>query len=69
MHQKCAALVAANQLVFDALAAQGALRAGVEPRDVVRMVTGIAAAAEKSGRGLETATPMLVIVADGVLQD
>ena len=68
MHHKCTALMAANATVFDALDAQGALRAGVDPRDVVRMVTGIAAAAERSGLGQETATPMLAIVADGVLR-
>jgi AcrR family transcriptional regulator len=68
MHHKCTALVAANKIVFDSLDARGALRAGVDPRDVVRMVTGIAAAAEKSGLGHEAATPMLAIVADGVLR-
>jgi AcrR family transcriptional regulator len=68
MHHKCTALVAANKIVFDDLDAQGALRTGVDPRDVVRMVTGIAAAAEKSGLGHESATPMLAIVADGVLR-
>src|ERR1700712_4353469 len=68
MHHKCTALVAANKIVFDALDAQGAVREGVEPRDVVRMVTGIATAAEKSGLGHEAATPMLAIIADGVLR-
>ncbi len=68
MHHKCTALVAANKIVFDSLDAQDALRPGVDPRDVVRMVTGIAAAAEKSGLGHEAATPMLAIVADGVLR-
>jgi hypothetical protein len=60
--------VAANKVVFDALDAQDALRADVDPRDVVRMVTGIAAAAEKSGVGHDAATPMLAIIADGVLR-
>jgi AcrR family transcriptional regulator len=68
MHHKCTALVAANKIVFDSLEGQDALRPGVDPRDVVRMVTGIAAAAEKSGLGHEAATPMLAIVADGVLR-
>jgi AcrR family transcriptional regulator len=68
MHHKCTALVAANKIVFDALDAQDAVRGGVDPRDVVRMVTGIAAAAEKSGLGHDAATPMLTIVADGVLR-
>jgi AcrR family transcriptional regulator len=68
MHHKCTALVAANKVVFDALEARGAVRSEVDPRDVVRMVTGIAAAAEKSGLGTEVATPMLAIIADGVLR-
>jgi AcrR family transcriptional regulator len=68
MHHKCVALVAANRLVFDALDDQGSLRADVDPRDVVRMVTGIAAAAERSGLGQDSAAPMLAIVADGVLR-
>ena len=68
MHHKCEALVGANQIVFDALEHRGELRPGVEPRDVVRMVTGIATAAERSGAGAESANPMLAIVADGVLR-
>jgi AcrR family transcriptional regulator len=68
MYRKCVALGQANRSVLDSVAARGDLRAGVEAREVMRMVTGIAAVADQSGLARDGAQAMLTIVADGVLR-
>jgi AcrR family transcriptional regulator len=68
MHHKCVALGRANRSVLDAVAERGDLREGVDAREVMRMVTGIASVADQSGLGREGAEGMLGIVADGVLR-
>lgn len=68
MYRKCVALGQANRSVLEAVAERGDLRQGVEPREVMRMVTGIAAVADQSGLAHDGAKGMLTIVADGVLR-
>ena len=68
MYRKCVALATANRSVLDAVGERGDLREGVEPREVMRMVTGIASVADQSGLSRDGAEGMLAIVADGVLR-
>jgi AcrR family transcriptional regulator len=68
IHHKCLALAEANRSVLDAVAERGDLREGVDAREVMRMVTGIASVADLSGLGRDGAEGMLAIVADGVLR-
>lgn len=67
IHRKCQVLVAANTAVLDSLRDQGALRDGVDAREVMRLVSGVSAAVDQSGLDLEQAEPMLRIVLDGIL--
>jgi AcrR family transcriptional regulator len=68
MYRKCVALGQANRSVLASVEERGDLREGVDPREVMRMVTGIASVADQSGIGHEGAAGMLAIVADGVLR-
>jgi AcrR family transcriptional regulator len=68
MYRKCSVLAGANAAVLDAIDARGDLREGVEAREVMRVVTGIAAVADQQGKSRQQSMPMLTIVADGVLR-
>lgn len=68
MHRKCRVLVAANATVLDRLAADGALRDGVESVHVCRLVGGVAAVADQGGMDAAAVAPLLAIVADGLLR-
>jgi AcrR family transcriptional regulator len=68
MRTKCQALVAANARVIAQLAEQGALREGVEPIQVCRLVGGIASVADQGGLDATAVKPLLGVVADGVLR-
>jgi AcrR family transcriptional regulator len=68
MYRKCVALGQANRSVLSSVEEQGDLREGVDPREVMRMVTGIASVADQSGLTHDGARGMLAIVADGVLR-
>lgn len=67
MYRKCQTLVSANEHVIDALAGSGALRPGVEARQVMRLISGVATFADSTGIADDEVTPMLDIVIDGIL--
>ena len=66
IYQKCQVLYGANAKVLDSV--RDALRPGVESREVMRLVSGIASVADSSGLSSGQAGPMLAIVLDGILQ-
>ena len=67
IYRKCQVLVAANDKVLDRARQAGALRPGVESREVMRLVSGVATVVDQSGIGASDAEPMLAIVLDGIL--
>jgi len=69
IYRKCQVLVAANKKVLDSAREKGDLREGVDPREVMRIVSGIATVVDQSGPNAVNAGPMLGIVLDGILDD
>jgi AcrR family transcriptional regulator len=69
IYRKCQVLVGANQKVLDSVKEKGALRDGVDAREVMRVVSGIATVVDQSGITAVEAGPMLAIVLDGILVD
>jgi len=69
IYRKCQILVTANQKVLDSARAKGDLREGVDAREVMRIVSGIATVVDQSGITSQDAEPMLAIVLDGILTD
>jgi AcrR family transcriptional regulator len=67
--RKCQVLVQANEKVLDSVRDKGALREGVDAREVMRIVSGIATVVDQSGITADDAAPMLAIVLDGILDD
>src|ERR1700712_2346757 len=67
IYRKCQVLVAANKKVLDSARAKDALRDGVDAREVMRIVSGIATVVDQSGISAGDAEPMLAIVLDGIL--
>lgn len=67
IYRKCQVLVDANATVLESVRAKGALRDGVDAREVMRLVSGVASAADSSGLRPDQAAPMLQIVLDGIL--
>ena len=67
IYRKCQVLVAANDKVLERARTSGALRPGVESREVMRLVSGVATVVDQSGIGAAGAEPMLAIVLDGIL--
>jgi AcrR family transcriptional regulator len=67
IYRKCQVLVAANQKVLDSAREKDALRDGVDAREVMRLVSGIATVVDHSGISADEAEPMLAIVLDGIL--
>lgn len=65
---KCQTYRNANQRVFDALEAENAVRPGVDPVQVLRLIGGVATLADHGGMSVEQVRPMLEVVADGVLR-
>jgi len=66
---KCQLLAEANDHVVTHLAAAGQLRAGVEARQLLRLVGGVATVADASGISGDEVSAMLGIVIDGVVVD
>ncbi|AXT86840.1 TetR/AcrR family transcriptional regulator [Aeromicrobium sp. A1-2] len=64
---KCQVLIGANSKVIDHVASLGALREGVDPREVMRLVSGVASVADQSGMDPGQVGPMLRIIVDGIL--
>lgn len=69
IYGKCQVLSSANERVLDYVRSTGQLRSGVETRDVVRLVSGVATVADAAGMPSEAVGPMLDIVIDGILRD
>jgi AcrR family transcriptional regulator len=68
IYRKCQVLAAANGAVLDHLAERGELRAGVETRDVTRLIGGVASAADAARLGPADIRPMLAVVVDGLVR-
>jgi AcrR family transcriptional regulator len=67
IYRKCQVLATANERVLAHVREAGALREGVDPREVLRLVSGVSAVVDNSGLQGAQAEPMLAIVIDGVL--
>jgi AcrR family transcriptional regulator len=67
IYKKCQVLVGANAKVLDSV--HDALRPGVDSREVMRLVSGVASVADSTGRSPDEAAPMLRIVLDGILAE
>jgi AcrR family transcriptional regulator len=69
IYGKCQVIASANERVLDYVRDTGQLRRGVESRDVVRLVSGVASVADAGGMGSDAVDSMLGIVIDGILAD
>lgn len=67
IYRKCQVLFGANDRVLGKVRDAGALREGVDSREVMRLVSGIATVIDQAGLSQGQATPMLGIVLDGIL--
>ncbi|MGW5240752.1 TetR/AcrR family transcriptional regulator [Monashia sp. NPDC004114] len=68
IYGKCQIMGEANRMVIDHLDQRGELRPGVDPRNVMRLVSGIASVADQSRVPID-ARPMLDVVIDGIVRD
>ena len=68
IYRKCQMLADANEHVITHLTKTQALRDNVEPRQVMRLVSGVATVVDQAGLDSDQATPMLDIVIDGILR-
>ena len=66
IYRKCQILSAANNEVIAYAAAQGALRDGVDGREVMRLVSGVAAVVDQASMSSGEAEPMLAIILRGI---
>jgi AcrR family transcriptional regulator len=69
IYRKCQVLVAANDKVIAHIDAMGDLRDGVDSREVMRLVSGVASVADQADMDLDESVPMLNIVIQGILRD
>ena len=67
MYRKCRVMGDANRRVLDHLEARGELRPGVDPANVMRLVSGVASVSDTSRAGIEV-RPMLEVVVDGIVR-
>lgn len=67
IYRKCQVLFGANDRVLGKARDAGALREGVDSREVMRLVSGISTVIDQAGLSQGQATPMLGIVLDGIL--
>lgn len=67
--RKCQVLAGANDKVIDHVASLGVLREGIDSREVMRLVSGVANVVDQAGLDPEQAKPMLRIVINGILRD
>ncbi len=68
MYRKCRVMADANRRVLAHLDGRGELRPGVDPVNVMRLVSGVASVADCSRADLDV-TPMLEVVVDGLVDD
>jgi AcrR family transcriptional regulator len=69
IYRKCQMLAEANDRVIGHLAEERELRQGVESRQVMRLVSGVATVADAAGISDEEVGSMLGIVIDGLVTD
>ncbi|MFI5427809.1 TetR/AcrR family transcriptional regulator [Aeromicrobium sp. UC242_57] len=69
IYRKCQVLVGANDKVIAHVASLGALRDGVESRQVMRLVSGVASVVDQAGLEPAQSEPMLRIIVDGILRE
>ena len=69
MYRKCQMLAEANDRVVSHLTAEHELREGVESRQVMRLVSGVATVADAAGISDDEIKSMLEIVIDGIVTD
>jgi AcrR family transcriptional regulator len=69
IYRKCQMLAEANEHVISHLAEGHLLREGVEARQVMRLVSGVATVADASGISEDEVGSMLGIVIDGMVAD
>lgn len=67
MYRKCRVMGEANRRVLDHLDERGELRPGVDPANVMRLVSGVASVSDTSRAHLEV-RPMLEVVVDGIVR-
>ncbi|MFC7595556.1 TetR/AcrR family transcriptional regulator [Terrabacter sp. GCM10028922] len=67
MYRKCRVMGEANRRVIEHLDARGELRPGVDPANVMRLVSGVASVADTSHADLDV-RPMLEVVVDGIVR-
>ncbi|WP_392544401.1 TetR/AcrR family transcriptional regulator [Oryzobacter telluris] len=67
MYRKCHVMGQANRRVIEHLDATGELRDGVDPANVMRLVSGIASVADTSRADIAV-RPMLEVVVDGIVR-
>ncbi len=65
---KCQVLAEANARVLDRLREDDALREGVEPLQVCRLIGGVATVADNSDLDASAVRPLIEVVADGLLK-
>lgn len=67
IHGKCRVMGEANRVVLDSLAERGELRDDVDPHEIMRLLGGVASVVDTSRADHLDVTPMLGVVADGLL--
>jgi AcrR family transcriptional regulator len=67
MYRKCRVMGEANRRVIEHLDRRGELRPGVDPANVMRLVSGVASVADTSHAELDV-HPMLAVVIDGIVR-
>lgn len=65
---KTRVLISQTERIVDHLNARGALRDGVDPLQMCRLVGGVAVVADQGGLEPEAVPPMLAVIADGMLR-
>jgi AcrR family transcriptional regulator len=68
IYRKCQVLGDANRRVLESDRVRPQVRAGVDPSQVMRLVSGISISVDQAGLDPDQAEPMLRIVLDGVLE-
>jgi AcrR family transcriptional regulator len=68
IYRKCQVLVEANDHVMNALRTSGAVREGVENREVLRLASGMADVVDRANIGADEIRPMTTILIDGILR-
>ena len=67
MYRKCRVMGEANRRVLEHLDGRGEIRDGVDPVNVMRLVSGVASVSDTSRAGIAV-RPMLELVVDGIVR-